>query len=61
MYGKYHLPTMGIQLVITDGKYRKSSFSKEIMNKTATSLIREMIEKNTCLIEPMMLFSLDGE
>jgi hypothetical protein len=58
--GKYNLPTRGISLQIVGGKYKKSSFSKSIMNKTTTSLVRSVITKKSNLIEPMMKFNVHG-
>lgn len=43
LYGKKRMPAMGIQLLISGGKYKKSSFSKSVMNKCASSLTRNLI------------------
>lgn len=61
MYGKNYLPTIGINLVIKDGRYKKSTFSKSLMNKATTTLTRGLIEKNSTLIEPIMSFTIEGD
>ncbi len=53
-------PTMGICLTVENGKYRKSSFNKSVMNRCATSIIRELIQKSSKAIEPIMEVSLAG-
>lgn len=52
---------MGIQLQIQNGKYKKSSFSKSVMNKCASSLTRNLVEKTSALIEPIMEFNVSGD
>ena len=61
LYGKNRLPAVGIQLQILNGKYKKSSFSKSVMNRCASSLARSLIDRNSSLVEPIMEFSLEGE
>lgn len=61
LYGKNKLPAVGIQLQIKDGKYKRSSFSKSVMNRCASSLIRNILDKSTVLIEPIMEFTLEGD
>ena len=50
MYGKNKLPATGIQLQIKDGKYKKTSFSKSVMNRCASNLIRSVLDTSTVLI-----------
>ena len=52
---------MGINLIVKDGKYKKSTFSKSLMNKATSSLTRSLMEKNSTLIEPIMSFTLEGD
>lgn len=58
MYGKNKLPATGIQLQIKDGKYKKTSFSKSVMNRCASNLIRSVLDTSTVLIQPIMEFNL---
>ena len=51
---------MGVELRIKFGKFQKKHFSKTIMKKTASQLIRQLIS-NTGLVEPFLEFSLEGE
>ena len=53
-YGKNKLPATGIMLEITNGKYKRTSFSKSVMNKCASSLVRKVLDSSTVLIEPIM-------
>lgn len=50
LYGKNRLPATGIELQINFGKYKKSSFSKSVMNRCASTLIRSILDKSTILI-----------
>lgn len=61
LYGKNNLPTNGIQIQIISGKYKKSSFSKALLNKCASQLTRKLIQKTSVMIEPIMEFTLTGE
>lgn len=61
LYGKNRLPAVGIQLQIEGGKYKKSSFSKSVMNRCASQLTRSLLDSSSILIEPFMEFSISGE
>jgi translation elongation factor EF-G len=61
MYGKRNFPMMGVEIRIHNGIYTKSTFSKSILNRTTTELLRKLINSSSILLEPMMEFSLSGE
>ncbi len=52
---------MGVEIRIHNGIYTKSTFSKSILNRTTTELLRKLINSSSILLEPMMEFSLSGE
>jgi translation elongation factor EF-G len=61
MYGKRNFPMMGVEIRIHNGIYTKSTFSKSILNRTTTELLRKLINSSSIMLEPMMEFSLSGE
>ncbi len=52
---------MGVEIRIHNGIYTKSTFSKSILNRTTTELLRKLINSSSIMLEPMMEFSLSGE
>ena len=52
---------MGVEIRIHNGVYTKSTFSKSILNRTTTELLRKLINSSSIMLEPMMEFSLSGE
>lgn len=61
MYGKRNYPMMGVEIRIHNGIYTKSTFTKSILNRTTTELLRKLINSSSVLLEPMMEFTLSGE
>ena len=51
---------MAVELRIKFGKFQKKHFSKTIMNKTASQLIRQLTH-NSAVVEPFLEFQLQGE
>ena len=51
----------GVEIRIHNGIYTKNTFSKSILNRTTTELLRKLITSSSILLEPMMEFSLIGE
>ena len=46
-------PMMGVELRICFGRYKKRHFSRTIMNKTASQLVRQILG-HTILLEPFL-------
>jgi hypothetical protein len=50
---------MGVELRIKFGKFQKKHFSKTIMNKTASHLVKQLLQ-NSAPVEPFLEYSLEG-
>ena len=51
----------GVEIRIHNGIYTKSTFTKSILNRTTTELLRKLINSSALLLEPMMEFTLTGQ
>ena len=60
MSGSHGYPMMGVELSVTAGRFRKKHFSKAIMNRTASTLVRQLLESSVP-VEPMLEFAVEGE
>lgn len=50
----------GVEVKIHNGMYTKTTFTKSILNRTTTQLLRKLID-SSILLEPVMDFTLSGD
>lgn len=50
MYGKRNFPMTGVEIRIHNGIYTKNTFTKNILNRTTTELLRKLINSNAVLL-----------
>jgi hypothetical protein len=51
--GSNNYPLMGVELRIGFGKFQKKHFSRTIMNRTASQLVRQLLNSSV-LVEPLL-------